>query len=78
MVEGTDSEAKMTGGWDRSNVVPSQHHREGHTHTVSVWKGTEEEELKDRVAQVDAEDSEPHMCPCVPALPLHSSVTSLG
>lgn len=53
MVEGTDSEAKMTGGWDRSNVVPSQHHREGHTHTVSVWKGTEEEELKDRVAQVE-------------------------
>ena len=46
MVEGTDSEANMTGGWDRSNVVPSQHHREGHAHTVSVWKGTEEEELK--------------------------------
>ena len=40
VVEGTDSEAKMTGGWDRSNVVASQHHREGHAHTVSVQKGT--------------------------------------
>ena len=53
VVEGTDSEAKMTGGWDRSNVVASQHHREGHAHTVSVQKGTEEEELKDRAVQVE-------------------------
>lgn len=28
VVKGTDSETKMTGGWDRSNRVPSQHHRE--------------------------------------------------